>query len=399
MLPLLFGLAALVPLLLWLAWWLTRGRNRERPARDRSPAVLAIGAALVLACLAAGLLVQQTEERELPEQRGIGIVPSREPEPNRGLVATAAVRIRSCDEPVSVQLNVSGSAEYWLDHASALSDGGELRVGIPDLDLRDIRVGLGDDGKLAAVAPFSQVLQEDPRVKPLPEHGRKLKTVTELAVRIDGWGTHLRPVVFEFEADWLSSRNPLGSCYLRLPALAGPATVLTAQEVADPARVRADLGGIDCDVPRNCNIVRLYSQETKLRAYYRAGYETTRGIAAVALGDHSIKADLSQPDPNTNVGGIPAWACKTTALERFHLLGEARREERPEVLEGEEQGSGAYSVDRLAEAPEEQSCATFAVLEASSFQVRRDVLLLIIGVLLGSGVGFAIEFVRGRKRD
>jgi hypothetical protein len=395
---LLLGIALAAPLVV-LAWQFARRERAKRyPERDDEPGragplLAAIGFSLVLGSLGGGMLLLDVKDTELPEQRGIGVVPSAPPDPGRGFAVSAGLRIRSCDNPVRVTLVVTGSAEYWIDHASDMRDGGDLRVAVPDKHLSNVKVGLGVDGKLSAIAPFTEEPHPDPQIKPLPDHLKKLQTVTELAAHVDNWGRHLRPVVFEFDANWLSRRDLLGSCYLKIPALAGAPTVLSAQELQGQAKP------IDKELDCPCTILEVSSAETKQHAYYQPPYETTRGVVSTVIGRNRVRTDLSQPPPDGNVRGITSWTCATEPTQRFKILENVRPGEHPELVEGGSgEATGAMSVRRLGSSIAERTCASFAVIEESSAQQKRDFTLFLLGVAFSTGLAFIVEYVRSRRR-
>jgi len=356
--------------------------------------VALVGLALVVGSLGAGLYLLSVEEAETPEHRGIGVLPSVEARPRRGLAVSTAVRVTSCSKPVQVTLVVTGSTEYWVDHRDELRDHGDVQVGVPDLNLHNIEAGLGVDGKTAPIAPWTEEPNRTAELVKLPTHEKKLQSVTVLGVRVRHWSRHLRPVVFRFGADWLSRRDRLGSCYLSLPALAGPTTVLSAQEVRGQARRELDCEKLDC------SIEDVRSSKTGLRAYYHPRYETTRGLAVALTGSNTVRADLASPPPDGNSGGSQSWTCATRPTARtFKFIENVRRGDDPDVVEGE--SSGAVSIRRLSGATSERNCASFAVIEEATAQLRRDVTLLLLGVLISAGVTLMVEawLARRTRRD
>jgi hypothetical protein len=360
-------------------------------------AVLGLG--IGLAALGAGVLLFGVEDRPVPELRGVGVVSwarnakgafrQVHPEPGQGLALSAAVRIRSCGKPLRVSVIASGTAEYWADHAARLRRGGKIEIAVPDLDLRNVDVRLGTDGKTAPVAP----LAEEPdatAIKIEPLEVRRLTSVTVVGAEIPKWGEHLRPVIVSFDADWTEGRSYLGSCYLRLPALAGFPTVLSAREI---------LGDAVKDVttlPGSKSALVVSSKETKLEAYYRAEYETTRGVTSIELGSSALRTDLSQPAPDTNVRGAPSWTCSSTPPRSLATLDTIDADDPPEILQGEE--SGALSTSRLGAAIKQKTCASYTVVEQSGAAVSRDITGLLIGALFSFGVGLFLEGTRRSRR-
>lgn len=388
-----------------------RGRRvRREPASSETPprrsaprAVLGLGVAL--AAIGAGVLFFGVEDRPVPEQRGVGIVSwvgdkqgdrQVHPAPGRGLALSAAIRLRSCGEPVDVTLIATGTAEFWADHARRLRKGGTVEMAIPDLGIRNVRTALGEDGKLSAIAPLDASTElasggenGSGGLRALPV--RRLASVSVVGAEIPRWGRHLRPVLVRFDADWLQRRSALGSCFLRLPALAGFPTVLSAREIRGEAvpDVSSLQGG--------GSIFVVSSKETGLEAYYRSEFETTRGVTSIELGSNAIRGDLSAPAPDTNVRGAPSWTCSSTPPRSVRGLGDVRPgAEAPEILQGEE--AGALSSTRLGTAISEHTCATFAVVEHSSAAVARDIAGLLIGALFSFGVGLFLDGFRRNRR-
>jgi hypothetical protein len=406
-----------------LAYWL---RNRQRPERPlsprrylrvrgrarrserrgkvlgepptRSPALIALGLSLMLATLGLGVLLLGEEEREIPEQRGIGVVTSVHPNPGRGVALSAGVRFRSCDEPVDVTLVATGTTEFWLDQARRLRQGGTVRLAIPGRGLRDVGIRLGRDGKTAPLAPMTEREPPDARSRlpaselvPMPV--RELRSVTVVGARIPRWGQHLRPVVVEFEADWLDRRTHLGSCFLSLPALTGFSTVLSAQEVL--GRAVEDVNQLEG--PSSIFVVS--SEETGLEAYYSTEYEITRGVTSVSLGSSSMRGELSAPGPDANVRGATSWTCSSTPPKSAGILETVSRGENPEIVEGAgENATGALSTTRLGTAVGARTCASYAVIDEPKASVNRDFTLLLVGAVFSIGVGVALDGLRRKPR-
>ena len=378
------GAALLAALAYVLVAWI-----RGRPIHRRR-VTAGIGVALTLGSVGMGLTLLHTTQRSVPEQRGIGVVTSVPPIPGRGLAMSAGVRFRSCDEPVDVTLAATGTAEFWIDNARRLRREGTIQVSIPDRELEDVSVGLGEEGQTSGVAPLSVRTEARQRLIPLPV--RVLRSVTVVGARIPQWGVHLRPVVVRFRADWLEPRG-LGNCYLWLPALSGFATVLSAQEIR--GRAVPDVSRL----PGDQSIVVVSSRETGLEAYYQPEYETTRGVTSIAAGSNLLRTDLSQPAPDTNVRGAASWTCSSSPPRSADVLERIRGRRAPDIVIGEaEDATGALSVTRLGTAIGERSCASYAVVEESQASVSRDIVLLFVGAGFSLGIGFVVESLRRRRQ-
>jgi hypothetical protein len=388
-----------------------RGRRVKRPVPAeekpprRSPVRAAFGISVALLAIALGVLFTDVEDEAVPEQRGVGLVAWAEtpkgrrqvrPAPGRGMVLSAAVRVKSCGEPVQVSVFASGTAEFWIDHAKRLRDGGRIAIAIPDTEISDVEIALAGDGKVASISPLAE--GPDPDADPLTALPlRRLRSVTVASADVPDWGSHYRPVVVSFEAEWLKRRSLLGSCYLRLPALAGFPTVLSAREIRGGAV--EDVQTLECTTSNPCSIFTVSSQETGLEAYYAAEYETTRGLTSIELGSNALKSDLSRPAPDANVRGAPTWSCSTRAGRSVDTIEFADPERPPDILELEQGGaSGAWSARQLGTAIGEKTCASFAVIEHASVAVTDDVAGLLIGALFSFGVGLFLEGTRRTRR-
>ena len=221
------------------------------------------------------------------------------------------------------------------------------------------------------------------RLKTFEVRVDEAREATVLTAELARWGRHLKPLVVRFQADWLSPRDHLGTCYLTLPALAGPTTVLGAQTARRQAFAKIE--SVDC-YAEQCSILPVTSREPRLQAYYVPEYETTRGLTSLDAGSATIRTDLSQPAPDGVVQGRPSWTCATRPPESFSYLkfGEPPSGDQY-VQRREPRASGAVSVDRLGTVISQRNCASFAVIEESSAQVKRDLLLLVLGALLPAG--------------
>lgn len=363
-----------------------------RSATGASPASWPVASwkfALLLGVLAFALLLLHVRSVQPPEQRGIGVVPSEAPETGRGFVVSMGVRFKSCRRPLDVTVVVAGSAEYWIDHAGQMRASGSVDVAIPDTKLDNLKAGIGVDGKLAPSAPFTEEdLPKRLSRKAFESHIDRRRDVTILSARVRRWGRHLKPLVIRFEARWLSPRDRLGTCYLEVPALAGPATALSAQIARKEAFTEKRFAMVDC-AKLTCSIIPLRSRELDLVAYYLPKFETTRGLTTVDAGSGTIRTDLSLPAPDGDVQGFPSWTCATRPPKDFSFLANTAPGDKEQFIEGDApDASGAVSVDRLGTALTERNCASFAVFEESSAQLKRDLLLLLMGALLS--VGFAL---------
>ena len=207
-------------------------------------------------------------------------------------------------------------------------------------------------------------------------------------------------VSLAFTADWTESQSPvLGSCYLDLPALAGPSTALSAASLAGrTAESRTAMS----DIKGGKNLVVVSSREPPLYAYYNHKYEVTRGVASVQLGSNTLDEGATNPAPDATLGGNDAWTCSSTPADTVGIvqtLGEVRdRDVLPDVVvgSGTEDGGFSLSTERVDELLAQNNCATSVVIDEPKTGPRRDLALIMIGALFSFGVELLLSGFRRR---
>ena len=369
---------------------------RPVPSRSRRADVVVVVAALTLVALGGvGAHAKlDTDPAPPPLKAGaIGVVPPGAPPPKDGFAVSAGVRFKDCGKPVDVTLVVGGTAEWWMRYARRMGATEELRIGIPtrkDRDdisdaISDVSVDLTVDGTEGFLRPLTQSGLRRARFrKSLQNEGR----FTEVQVTVKDWGRSIHPVVVRFKADWLDPRAE-GSCYASIPAITGGRGVFAAQDVRGEARSEdLSTGGEVVDGPGG------------LAAPDEPRLESTRGLVSLDVGKHNLDDDLSLPEPDAQLYGLPMWTCSRRPPGTPALLEERPRDV-PEFLTT---GDGATvlsnrHVDRWIDAGD---CSATAVLEEKGSARSRDLWLLIFAALFSLGATILVELLLewwGRRRS
>jgi hypothetical protein len=356
-----------------------------------------LGAAVTLTALAGGSLLTEVRSIAPPEQRGVGVVvEGMQASGSRGLdvglTLGAAVRVDGCGKPVLVRLTVTPTAEFWIDNGERLQRSAHVRLAIPDVHLQDLSVSTPTDG-LTMVTPFTE--DETSPEHPLEAEVEESGPSTLVDVQVPHWGRTQRPLVATFSADWTERRSWLGACYVRLPALAGFPTVLSAAELTGAAT--------DEDAPPGGDLgfFVVSSEETGLHTYYDPTLEVTRGVTSLTLGRYTLQEGATVPAPDANLGGAPAWTCRTSIADS---LGRADRLEpgnpAPDMVLGDPNDSTlAFSHERIDEILDQQTCASFVAIEGPGAGTKRDLALMGIGAMFSLGIELLLSGVRRRREE
>lgn len=384
--------------LLFAAGSLARARPPRMP-RWSAPKVLA-GAGVTVVAVALGGLLTTVRNDPVPEQRGIGIsVEKVNFAPGRsdvGFSLAVAVTVTSCGDDVTVKMTLAPTAEFWIDNHRRFQDRAIVFVTVPDAGLTDVEVSTDDpqaDAAVPVVAPQQTVTTAEPTVPTVTE----MRTddehdFTHLTVEIPKWGSTLRPLTVSFDADWTQRRSWLGGCYVSLPALAGPPTVLSA------AAARGLAVPLTETPPGRQTFFTVSSSQADLHAHYNKRFETARGVMTLSLNSHVVDDAATLPSPDTNFGGAPTWTCRTTVASSFDSLANL---DPGDPLSGEilytPQGKPAFSADRLSELLEQRTCASYAAITPSGSGAVRDLVLISIGALFSLGIELALAGTRGGR--
>jgi hypothetical protein len=373
----------------------------ESPLSGLSFGRIGLGLAVTLVAIASASVLIGVDIQNPPEQRGIGVdvVGTKATKArgyDRGLTLAMAVKVDACDKPVRVRLTLAPTAEFWIDNHEALASDAFVRFAIPDELGADVPVEDAVDGLEAwmgtdGLAPFETAVPTARADVGLDPTAVKKAKATFITVHVPHWGSTLNPLTVQFSADWTRRRSFLGGCYVSLPAVAGLPTVLgTAQLLGKARPLQADLQS------HHVNLVVVSSEDADLHAYYRPKYEVTRGVTSLELGTHTLVEGASIPAPNANLGGAPAWTCRSTTSENVEYRNlEPGDPARDVYALLEPDATFAISDQRLAQILRQSNCASFVAIESAGAGTRRDLVLLVVGAILALGIEL---FLSGLKR-
>jgi len=371
--------------------------------RTSDPARLGIGVALIVTAVWLGSRLAGVEVTQPPEQRGIGVhiqgarVSAGRASDDRGIALSMAVRATACDEPVDVELTVAPTAEFWIDNEGRLGDGTTLRIAIPtpagtspEEAASDARGWTIDDG----LAPFSSGVTAK-KVAELDVATEADQAATFLSLTVPTWGRTLNPVLVAFRADWTTRRSYLGSCYVTLPSLTGLQTALSTAQLRGKAVI-----GADAELPGRKSLIVVTSRSTGLRASYRAKDEVTRGVTSLDLEGHTLDEGATLPAPDANLGGVPAWTCRSTPPEKLtSVFTTAPGDPAEDVYSTlDTSGTVALSDARMAELLDQRTCASYVAIESSAAGIRRDLLLMGVGALFAGGIELTLSGLHRPRR-
>lgn len=363
---------------------------------------LGLGISL-LAVASAGVLIR-VDVKPAPEQRGIGVEvvglspPSKARGYDRGLTLAMVVKVTECDNPVQVQITLAPTAEFWIDNHEDLASQAVVRFAIPDdlaadasVDevLSDPEAWMGTDG----LAPFVTAVPKESADVDLDPTATKESQATFITVKVPEWGSTLNPLTVQFFADWTHHRSFLGGCYVSLPAVAGLPTVLSTAQLAGLAKASPS------DLPSdNANLFVVSSKQPRLYAYYEEAFEVTRGVTSLELDDHTLQEGASLPAPNANLGGAPAWTCRSTIPQSFRYGRLKPGDPAGDVFALlQNDATFSFSDQRLAQILRQRTCASFVAIEASSAGTRRDLLLIVVGTIIALGIELLLSGVKRRR--
>lgn len=379
-------------LLAALAWVICRRRHREAliggPGRataaqkvrlgDASPGAeadsslrRAAGVALMtITCLAAVVLLQQ---RAVPSENegGIAFVGPVPAEATRAFALAMAVTVQSCREPVEVTVAAAGTADFWLREGRKVPRTSSVSFVIGDPRVQDVRVAPARDA-LEGRSPGAPRLTDG--YTPLrrgefkPGLIRRNEGTTVASAELRNWRRTWNPVLVTFRADWLQRRG-LRSCYLRVPALTGPAATNVALQAAGfnpgggPRRLRPALGLDE----------------------YEAGRRAIASFGRVEVSSlEDLDASSSQPPPTDVSSGRLVYSCAQrdfSAGETADLVVNQRD------LVVNQRGQGAAFSSRSYRQPDftRSGCDATVVVTDPNESTYRDLILLFAGVLLSFG--------------
>ena len=361
-----------------------------------SPLRIGLGLAITLATMAAGGALVSVKAEDAPEQLGIAaVVHGIDGSPARGfdvgLFVSSHVRVDGCDRPVRVRLTLDPTAEFWIDQSRRLKEGARVEFGIPDDGLEDVVVLRGEEASVPLPAT-----QADDTQEPIESvTTRTVDGLTVVSVEVPRWGRTLDDLTVSFSAPWTQERSRLGGCYVRLPALTGLPTVLTA------ARVLGLAGREEAPEPEEGagSLFVVSSTSPEWHAYYNPDWEVTRGVMTLDTADYTLDDSLSQPAPTTDIQGAPAWTCRSSIVGAIDFLGALPPDSPAQdyVVTGD--GEGVFGGEWIDDVTDQSSCGAFVVLDDPGHGTRRDLLLILVGALFSFGIELLLSGMRRRDRD
>jgi hypothetical protein len=204
---------------------------------------------------------------------------------------------------------------------------------------------------------------------------------TAIEGTVTDWPITLRPLMVRFRANWLEPRG-LSSCYVRVPALTGTST---AAELVKAL-------GRDCrQVNQLFPTAKQPACQTKIQAGripYVAGFMPTYGTSIVAVKSGEVSPSLSEPPPTQVVNGDQAWTC-TSNEETVGPFPRRRNAPVPDSVDGSD--VTAFSLSAIENAA--GSCRAVVAIDEGSASYSRDLLILVVGAVIGLGLTFGVEAV------
>lgn len=340
---------------------------------------LVLGVVATAASLVAGC-VRLKSHAPPQAATGIAFATPIPPHAHRGLYISEAVSVpTACQNPVHVSVVVGGTKEYWLDAARRTPARARIGIAISDPSITRLNLAVASRYEIdetAAPRPPSYTAPESllaPAATLIPDQSPKLLTssVKALFAFVQSWGRYQEPIVATFDANWISPRDA-SSCYLRLPALAGPGTALPLAL----ALTETIPGGGAIVVPRP-------SPQGPLAEPGRQSQDI--GSVTVAISEGALDLSASAPPPVDPLRG------------RYVCGGSAPRPDVPvRRTTNATRGSPAPSTLVLEQkASTGSGCRAVIVIDQAGGSDEQNVYLLGIGAALGLGLAL---FAQGLLR-
>ena len=329
-----------------------------------------------------------------PFRAGVGIAPDVRPDRNRGFLVGLAAKFSDCDAPVDVTIAFTGTAEYFENNARRLRKRTGFTIAVPSKGLDDVTIGYGAEsggGYEDALTPHLAQTGEEwltrgsLRTEPSAEH----LEVTSIRGSMANWSSHLASLIVKFKANWLVDRG-LGTCYLKLPALAGLYSVIGAEDGLGRARERQRADEVDA------TYAPISDDTGTLFAPYERSLFTRKGLSVIETGKNEILK--SEPAANTVAAGLPAIACSQSPV----VEGELRKRAADLVLGSGDPATGKSALAIRQRAYSDQvgalDCGGIVTLAEAGAGSQRDLVVLLVGALFSLGVGVAVDFGLGIYR-
>jgi hypothetical protein len=185
------------------------------------------------------------------------------------------------------------------------------------------------------------------------------RNATVVVLRLRDLPQSLQPILVTFTANWLRPRG-LSSCYLELPSLTGTRTATAVAQALHGCRL------IDAQYPRTPGACTR-GTPTAGGIPFVPGLVTARGLSVITVASGEVDPDESTPVPSTNVNGRYAWGRGTT-------------------------GGAAYSLQAIDDTVN-GDCSAVAVVSENASAYSRDLVILLIGAVMGLGLTLVVQAV------
>jgi hypothetical protein len=280
--------------------------------------------------------------------------------PGRGFLVSTTTLFSNCGQPALVLVTATPSAEFWIDNATRISTSAHLAFGVDDRAVTS--AGFVDEGGSTSyqVTPLSDIHPQAPYM-----HG----PLYVMPAVVSNWAKTRGPVTVELVANWLTPRSgpPLigRSCYLRLPAITGFPAIGAAGYFHEPSSA---LTGF---------VSQIHDGTITSEPNASLGRNTVIPAGAV-------QGALSQPAPTTQNPDGSHWQCQGSPF----TIGAGS-------TAPHDVSSDGASVAALREPIISQGgCAALAVVDDTSFDTVRELLLLVLGAALAIGAQLLVEAFR-----
>ena len=296
-----------------------------------------------------------------------------------------AVVVTACDEPVDVSLTVAPTAEFWIDNEGRLDWGVVVRVAIPtpagtseEDAVVDARGWTVDDG----LAPYASGVTAK-KVLTFDVEAEAARASTFLTLTVPEWGTDAQPRGGRLQGRLDDPPLLPGQLLRHAPLVDG-----TAHGARHRTSARKGGGRRRGRRPaRPRELLRPHLADHPGCGNYRPQYEVTRGVTSLDLKGHTIDAGATLPGPDANLGGTPAWTCRSNVPKDLKTIystdaGDPAADVYSTLTA---LGTVALSDARLAGLLDQRTCASYVAIDSSAAGIRRDLLLMGVGVLFAAG--------------
>ncbi len=368
-------------MLTWSRRWFARIGSR-----------LAVGVVLVVVPVLLAIDQLSVSAPAQQEPSSLAVIPLPAPTRHAGMALGMLAAVEDCASKVDVTVVAQPTAEYWI----ARRDAEEVTFALPDARHDDVRFRLGESASDVTTPQDvvdrgrgdGETRSAGVRVRKTRYEGPE-RDLLVATLEVPHWNRTLAPIIASYSADWLEYRG-LGSCWLRLPALTGDLTVLTAQRAFDadfPLRAR---------LPANQGDLRVFSRRANAQAVYTAGLEAIHGSITVVSPEAEVGKSL--PNPSSSTNGSPTWVCAAQPKAKARPLHASPRSTRPSVISGTAAGAspGAFSSKVISSAKAGNCSAVAAVIESSAGW-QRDLFMLVVGTVVGLGFTLLVDLLKGPR--